>query len=91
MLTRLFCLSAAALLATSGAFAEDSQNDSSQETSVERSLAGCGCGKTTKKGQEGSEGDKGNKNVVAHCDAEDEHVEEVTTPEIHLSCGGCKD
>ena len=91
MLKTLFCLSAVAFLATSGAYAEDAQNDA-KEQSTEQALADCRCGKTSKKGKEGSEGDKGNKELVAHCDSEDGHTHEEEQGEgIHLSCGGCRE
>lgn len=94
MLKTLFCLSAVAFLATSGAYAEDAQNDA-QDQSTEQSLAGCGCGKTSKKGNDGSEGgkgnegDKGNKDIVAQCDAEEGHSDEDHVAPVQLSCRGC--
>lgn len=78
MYKTLFCLSAAALCFTAGAFAEDAQTEV-----VEQALAGCNCGNKTSKPKETSEGDKGNKDVAAI-----ENGEEAV--ETTLSCGKCK-
>lgn len=88
MYKTILCVSAAAIFASFGAYAEDSQKDSQDSKATEQTLAGCNCGDRDRDGKK--KGKKDGDNRVAHCGTEAEHIEdEVQTPENTLACDKC--